>query len=211
MDYVFPAEIAALRARKSGKFQELAVLEWIKAKNLRGTYIDVGAHVGNHSLFFLNHCLSEQVISIEAHPTIRELLKGNIKRNAKMFTNWECCEAAAWHSDNEHVLLSVIPRNNAGHTHVVTDIKQASVKVPTIRVDSLILESKPVVLKIDVEDVEEQVIAGAQNVLAQHPVVIAERHTSKQLADFEVLLEPFGYKRTMEWSPIHTYSWEATC
>lgn len=216
MDYVFPAEIAALRAHKTGQFQERPVLDWVRSKKLRGTYVDVGAHVGNHSLFFLEHCASTKVISIEAHPIIYKLLEGNMLRNSgrvSMGSYWDGHNKAAYDTNGEKVQMAPIPHNNAGHCHIANSGgrtgERGEVEVDTMMLDNLIYRDRVVVLKIDVEDVEEQVIKGASLVLAgSHPIIIAERHNKKQLKDFEDLIRPYNYKRTAEWSGIHTYAWE---
>lgn len=212
MDYVFKAEIAALRAHKTGQFQEVPVLEWLKKKNLKGVYIDAGAHVGNHTLFFLEHCPSTRVISVEAHPQIYALLKGNIARNAKNHGRWSHHNKAAWSKSGETVGMAAIPPNNAGHTHIVNTGgrkgEKPSVMVETAALDDLYHVDDVAVLKIDVEDVEEQVIMGALTVLAgSHPVIIAERHNKQQLDAFEKLIAPFNYKRAAEWAGIHTFAW----
>lgn len=210
MEYVFKAEIAALRARKSGQFQELPVLQWVKSLGLRGTYFDAGAHVGNHSLFFHSFCPSTEVISVEAHPKIYNLLKRNMDRN--LFRSREdgthkpiyLHNAAVWNSFGS-VRIGAIPHNNAGHTKVV---KEGGSLVQARTIDDLANDHKIVLLKIDVEDVEEQAIGGASRVLSSfHPTIIAERHTQDQLRRFEALLKPHGYKRVQSWSGIHTYAW----
>lgn len=212
MDYVFPAEIAALRAHKTGQFQEVPVLEWIAKRQLKGVYIDAGAHVGNHTLFFLEHCPSTRVISIEAHPIIHALLGGNMERNAKRFDCWTGFQRAAWSESGEKVGMAPIPPNNAGHTHVVNTGgrkgEQPEVMVETLALDDLHPRTDVAVLKIDVEDVEEQVIDGAHKILdLSRPVIIAERHNKEQLRSFEQRLLPWKYKRAAEWAGIHTFAW----
>ena len=119
-DYVFPAEIAALRAHRTGQFQEAVILKWIADRKLRGTYVDVGAHIGNHSLFFAAFCPSTKLISIEGHPEIRSLMVGNLKRNLtpEEFAKVHIYHGAAWSKRNEEVWFAPIPRNNAGHCHI---------------------------------------------------------------------------------------------
>jgi FkbM family methyltransferase len=206
MDYVFPAEIAALRAKKSGQFQELPVLQWLAQRELKGTYVDIGAHIGNHSLFFANHCPSDSVISIEAHPQIAELCGENLRRNMNPVKEreWFLIRKAAWSKSAETVKMAPIPHNNAGHTCIKDD---GVTPVETIALDDLALTNVSVI-KIDVEDVEVQVLEGAmQTITRDRPVIIAERHTAEQLAEFEGPLLELGYKRTVEWPGIHTYAW----
>ncbi len=214
MEYVFKAEIAALRASRAGQFQEVPVLEWVKSLNLKGVYFDAGAHVGNHSIFFHSFCPSTAVISVEAHPKIFRLLERNMDRNTFAMCNipppgphkkpFYLHNAAVW-KESGIVNIGSIPHNNAGHTKL-TD--KGGTPVPAETIDHLSDQGKVVLLKIDVEDVEEEVIMGAQRVLRyDHPVIVAERHSEKQLTDFEKLLKPFNYKRASNWSGIHTYAW----
>lgn len=205
MEYVFPAEIAVLRAHRSGQFQELPVLEWIKKQARRGVYFDAGAHVGNHSLFFHAFCPSTHVISVEAHPEIYKLLERNVDRNKTSdIKPWYLHNAAVW-GEHTTVRIGAIPRNNAGHTKVVKD---GGNEVPARTVDELAEGMKIAVLKIDVEDSEDQVFNGMQGTLRAHkPLLIVERHTPEQLAGFDKALGGFGYSRVANWQGIHTYAW----
>ncbi len=211
MDYVFPAEIAALRAHKTGQFQEAVILEWIAKLKLKGTYVDAGAHIGNHTLYFLNHCPSRFVVSIEAHPVIYKLMVGNIERNGEVVDKaWMPHQRAAWNRSGDRVEMAPIPRNNAGHCHVARPGERGEVDVVTVCIDDIVPHDDVTVLKLDVEDVEEQAIEGAMKVLElSRPLLIAERHSPKQLKDFEKLIAPFKYRRVAEWKGVHTFAWRA--
>ena len=64
-------------------------------------------------------------------------------------------------------------------------------------------------LKIDVEDVEEQVIDGGLKTIEKHkPIIIIERHSPAQLQSAMSRLAPLGYKVKQNWQGIHTYSLE---
>jgi len=205
MEYVFPAEIAVLRAHRNGQFQEVPVLEWVKKLNRTGVYMDAGAHIGNHSLFFHAFCPSTHVISIEAHPKIYSLMERNVDRNKTSDVKpWYLHNCAVWNKTST-VRIGSIPRNNAGHTKVV-GVGGTEVQARTI--DDL-SEGMPIaVIKIDVEDVEEQALEGARDVLERNkPAIIIERHTPKQLAFADQFLADYGYKRVQNWTGIHTYAW----
>ena len=62
-------------------FYENKLLEKIKSLKLRGTYIDIGAHHGNHSIYFNKFCDSDKVISIEGNPFNFKYLKSNCEVN----------------------------------------------------------------------------------------------------------------------------------
>ena len=49
-------------------FYELKLLDKIKSLNLNGTYVDAGAHFGNHSIYFSKFCDSKKVVSIQMIP-----------------------------------------------------------------------------------------------------------------------------------------------
>lgn len=216
-DYVFPAEIAALRAHKTGQFQERVILEWIQKQGLKGTYIDVGAHIGNHSLFFAAFCRSDTVFVVEGHPVIFELCKGNLERNLSMNEKAKLrfVDRAAWSDSGKHVDFAPIPKNNAGHTHVVNSggrsNEKAEVRVETVKLDDLRLDKWPVVvLKIDVEDTEKQVIQGGLGLIKEYkPLIVIERHDKKQLDETMSQLRIFGYKVVERWNGVHTYALRA--
>lgn len=217
-DYVFPAEIAALRAHKTGKFQEEVILEWVKARNLKGTYIDCGAHIGNHTLFFAVFCPSTEVIAIEGEPTIYGLLEKNIKRNLSVTEQEKVgmFNLAAWSKTNEKVQFAQIPRNNAGHSHIINTGGRTgeapATLAKTIALDEITLADKLVVLKIDVEDTEEEVIAGAMKTIGKHkPIIIIERHNQAQLKATMDQLKPFSYEAKVNWSGVHTYALMPAC
>lgn len=213
-DYVFPAEIAALRARRTGQFQERVILEWIQKQGLQGTYIDVGAHVGNHSLFFAAFCRSEEVFVIEGHPVIFGLCKGNLERNLAMHEKAKLryVDRAAWSESGKAVQFAPIPRNNAGHTHVVNSGgrtgEKGEVEVATIKLDDLQLDKwAVVVLKIDVEDTEKQVIQGGKELIGKHkPLIIIERHNKAQLDETLEQVGPLGYEVVARWDGVHTFA-----
>lgn len=205
MSYLFPAEIAALRAHRNGQFQELSVLEWIRDQGRSGTYFDAGAHVGNHSLFFHAHCPSTHVISVEASPPIFKLLEENMDWNitnfAKAIYLHHC---AVWNEPGE-VFIGEPPRNNAALTKVV---KNGGTKVVARTIDDLAEDHNVVVLKLDVEDVEEEALRGATRVLKGKPIVIIERHTKEQLDYSDKFLASFGLERVQDWKGIHTFGYK---
>jgi len=181
--------------------------------------VDVGAHIGNHSLFFAAFCPSTKLISIEGHPEIRKLMIGNLSRNLtedekkKLFV----FHGPAWSERNKEVWFAPIPRNNAGHCHIAgsggrgeekTDVSQRTVTVDDC-VESCAV-NKLVVMKIDVEDTEHEVIAGALRSIEKHrPLIIIERHDQKQLNETLDQLKPFGYRVTAEWKGVHTFALES--
>ena len=74
------------RFHKDHKFYELGLLETIKELDISGTYVDVGANIGNHAIFFANFCKCNKLICVEAHKEICEVLKINVDKHVKIPT-----------------------------------------------------------------------------------------------------------------------------
>jgi len=68
---------------KQVPWYEQKLLEYIQGLGLRGVYIDVGGNIGNHSLFFLNHCPSTKLYVFEPEPLCYNILEGNLNVNAR--------------------------------------------------------------------------------------------------------------------------------
>ena len=67
-----------------GKYYEQAMLDYIRVNYPGGTYIDGGACIGNHTLYFAALC-AQQVIAVEP-----------VKRNAAhLWRNWQAKQGLA--------------------------------------------------------------------------------------------------------------------
>ena len=76
------ADHISRRIMNGNTFYELGMLKSIKHNiNNDGIFIDVGANIGNHTLFFSKICKAKKVISIEAIPENIKILQKNIKVN----------------------------------------------------------------------------------------------------------------------------------
>lgn len=64
-----------------GWFYELTFLEHVRAKNLRGTYLDIGTNIGNHAVYFAMFCPSDRVIGFEPMGAWRARALSNIAAN----------------------------------------------------------------------------------------------------------------------------------
>src|SRR5262249_13089941 len=75
-DDAIAREIRAHRA-----FFELDVLEHVLLAGPRGgVYLDVGANIGNHAVYFGRYC-ADRVVAIEPHPALLPILRQNLERN----------------------------------------------------------------------------------------------------------------------------------
>jgi len=184
------------RVTKRGEFYELEILEHLK-KLLTpkdAVVIDVGANIGNHSIFFARYC-SAKVISFECNPIAVELLHKNIKAN-QCEEAIEVIERAASTSDS--VLLIPAPMHNLGMAATaVSDNTQSASRAKAQKLDELLTELERCdLIKIDVEGAELDVLESAKELLRKFkPLLIVEAH-GNQFVEVNNFLLPIGYEVT---------------
>lgn len=156
---------------------EAELLEHIYEQHFEGVALDVGASVGNHTLWFAVVC------GLEVHafePIVAEQLRSNIERNGLA---------------NVHVH----PYALGAHIGAATEVRRGTLSVgeggiPVRRLDSLGLLGVSVI-KIDVEGMEPQVLAGGeQTIRRDRPVIFAEARTPEDHEENASVLVPWGYE-----------------
>ncbi|WP_328771548.1 FkbM family methyltransferase [Streptomyces sp. NBC_00286] len=162
-----------------GKFYEHAFLHYIASLQIPGTYVDAGACIGTHTVFFAVHCPSDRVYAFEPRSAAMKRLQRNLELNdvqSRVTTShWAL-------SDREGTVDVRLDRVN--HT------------LHTRRLDTLV-RGPVAVIKLDIEGMESQALAGAQEMLRRHrPRVFAEAHTEEELARILSVLKPHGYQAT---------------
>jgi len=187
--------------KKTGNFYELKLLEKVKSLNLTGTYIDVGANIGNHTIFFSKFCKSTQVISIELNCEIYKVLQQNVINSPNVSTiNIGVGEKF------KHVKISNIDETNVGMTKIIGE--NGDIVVDTL--DSILSDVNNIsIIKIDVEGYEKNVLIGAKNIISKHsPVIIAELRDEKEFDEFEKISNDIGYfTDKINYASTPTYFW----
>ena len=171
-------------------FYEQKLLEKARSLNLEGVYVDIGANIGNHSIYFNRFCNSTKVYSFEIDESIFAILKKNMELN---------CSEDSYHLSDIGILdnkgfvdLSDTNHLNAGMTKIV-NVEGSQREVDTLDhvmrgVDNIAL------IKMDVEGTELQIIQGAKHILEnQSPVIFAELATKKEFNLFYDAVSKFGY------------------
>ncbi|GGS18563.1 FkbM family methyltransferase [Actinokineospora fastidiosa] len=140
----------------------------------RGVFLDIGAHVGYHTLRVLGH--AENVagaIAVEANPDTAELLRRNVAVNTDpaLVTVLAC---AAWDSTGEAVLVQADAGNSGDH-RVRAD--GAGVRVPAVRLGDLpeVRDAVIGLVKVDLQGRDHRALAGLADVLRRdRPDVLCE-------------------------------------
>jgi FkbM family methyltransferase len=187
--------------RRTGRIYEEDLLTVLRRRtsNMRAgrTFVDIGAFIGTHSIFFARFCGAGRVLAFEPSGRSRAALDRNI----------------AWHGLQESISVSscaigpgrgrgVLAESktpNGGSTSVrarrghaaATDALDVAIEP----LDALIPDDADVgLIKIDVEGGEIGVLRGALRVIARSlPVLSIEIHPAVGLARVLWLLRPHGY------------------
>lgn len=164
------------------------------------TVADVGANIGNHSLFFAK-VIGAKVLAFEPNPEAFSILEANVALN-------QLTEEIDLHK------IGVGSSAGRGEINNVSDVNLGMAKVVAaeegaVEIQSLddVLGSQHVdLIKIDVEGMECEVLKGARGVLERcKPLVIAEAATLEELSGIEDLLRPLGYRKVKRYNDTPTF------
>ena len=185
--------------RANATFYEVEMLECIqRIASPDGLAIDVGANIGNHTVYLAGVCGLE-VIALEPEPQCFDILRRNVELNdLREVVSARALAAGA--EPGQGVSLRVSEGNLGASRFQVQD--EGSTEVVTI--DSLEREAPVRLLKIDVEGMEAAVLEGAQRTLAEErPVVFVEAMKPQLLLQVRRILEAHDYRpvEQLNWTP----------
>lgn len=135
-----------------------------------GVVLDIGANIGNHSIYFAKECYAKKVISFEPVLETFNILKKNIEINGLDDViypyNWGIGEKKSRAVVNEYNLT------NIGATRL-TEKSEGDIEIFSI--DDIDFQDNIVLIKIDVEGDEEKVIKGALKTIKRNsPMIMLE-------------------------------------
>jgi FkbM family methyltransferase len=191
---------------KSGTFYEIRLLEALRAKAgiASGSIIyDVGANIGNHSVYFAKTFRPAYLVSIEPQQSALKILKENIALNGIENADVINCMLG---SQNGTGAMASFGSANLGGTSFRED---AGGGVPMRRLDDVIAEQtggEVDFVKIDVEGMHVEVLTGAEAMLREaRPVIWIElRDFKDEHTAAQEILGRYGYRQTMKLGP-HDY------
>lgn len=165
-------EAMSYTIKTSKNFFEIEFLDYIyKNHREQKNIIDIGANIGNHSVFFTAYLSYDKIYCFEAHPDNANVLQANMKnKNSEVF-----CVALS-NQEGEAILYNSQPNNGGGYSLVCHPNVSFKVmdSVPTRTLDSYNLQDISMI-KIDVEAHELQVLEGArQTIMDSHPIMFVE-------------------------------------
>lgn len=174
------------RSLRNGDFYEPEELALMQAHLPEGgTFLDVGANVGNHSLFAGLFCAAQRIIPFEPNPLAYRLLVLNLILNdLRDRTVFDFVGFGASDLDREGFAMSQ-RHKNLGAARMLA----GQGDIATLRPDDVLHDEYPDFIKIDVEGMEMQVLRGLQKTIRRtRPVMLVEvdRKNAHDFADWRL-------------------------
>lgn len=202
LTYASETDIMRTKSVLSGSFYERYMLDNIQKNYSGGDIIDVGANVGNHTVFFglLAQKTKNRVYAIEPADGSLKILNENIRVN-KLEDIVSISPIAAGEERGQVILQPGSASNHLGAMKIVAvaspEIKSGSLEAPVAPLDEIIPPCRPVsVIKVDVEGYEVPALRGGRRLIeAWHPDLYIEAGTHAAYEAIQEVLLPMGYER----------------
>lgn len=167
--------------RREKDFFEADILDYLKDYHpVHETIIDIGANIGNHSVYFANYMKYSLLAAFEPIPANYNLLIQNLT-GSKHIQLYNFAVA-----DKRGTLRLSPDTDNMGASKVRED---GSIEVRAMTIDSCYFDNVTL-MKIDVEGYEPYVLEGAKDtIFRSHPLILIEDWKGtygKLLPDYEI-------------------------
>lgn len=185
-------------------FYERAMLEDVGSSLAEDALaIDVGAYIGNHTLFF-SSVLGVRTIAFEPNPLAFAALQANVELNGiNGLVELHPLALGAVSGTGEIVTADA---GNLGNT---TFQPNGQGEIQVVKLDDVIGEQRVHLIKIDVSGGEADVLRGARETIARcRPKLLVSAGTRAVLADVEAVLRPLGYRKIQFYNTTPTYLFE---
>lgn len=179
-------------AREENYF-EIEILDWLEENHgLHTIILDVGANIGNHTLFFGTHFSYSAILAFEPVPANFELLV----KNTLGLPGVKIYQVAVGDGD-----LDIKMKLNPGNMGACEVQPSGDITVQQITLDDLDLPIRVSLIKLDVEWYEPFVLLGAKELIEKDkPLILIE--DSKE--EYSSLL-PEDYHLIKAWPEHRTY------
>ncbi|MCL0121589.1 FkbM family methyltransferase [Corynebacterium pygosceleis] len=188
--YGYEGEYIFKTIKSAKNFYEIDLLELLSESFScpEGSVIDVGANIGNHTVYFGKIC-SRKVVAFEPVLQNIEVLKKNVQAND--IEDLVTIHARGCWSSGRQLFFKQVIENNGGTFTVGSEGEEAGV----VALDDAIDENEEIALiKIDVEGSEIEVLRGAEKLISRcRPVLSIELQSSPQTAEVVRFLEEQEY------------------
>lgn len=179
------------------KYMEIEMLEAIRSLPYReGIWLDVGAHVGNHTVYFAKHCKADMVWAFEPTVEAFETIVHNVETNRLNNVSAFCCAVG---SEDGFCDLE------KGERPALNKVLSTGGETRLISLNQIL--EKIALIKIDVEGMEFDVLAGAGEVITRDkPELFIETFDDPHKI-LDIL--PAGYRLIKRYNNAPTYHFSA--
>lgn len=170
--------------------------------------IDIGAHIGNHSIFMAK-VLGLRVMAFEANPTTFSVLKANIAHNDA--ADEIGAQNLAIGDKEDVVSLTPLDGGDIGSFSVLREAGPGTVRCKSKPLDfykDYFETRRPAFIKLDIEGAEDLALEGAKQVIFAHRPIIATEVMN--MVEFEALsrrLLDLGYYPEGVYNATPTVIW----
>lgn len=191
-----PGDRIAKVIRQTRGFYEIDLLRDAQSRFNGGAIVDVGAHIGNHTLFF-GKIMGARVHSFEPNPPSFSELTRNLRLNGLRGN----VTAYPWAVGDSDTTAEVFMPDGATNTGMA-QVEYGKGEIPAKRLDDVVGNEKVGLIKVDVEGNELSVLKGAERILERdHPLLYVEVGNDEERSqEVHRFLAKFGYK------PFGTYA-----
>lgn len=188
---------------RSGSFYEVRLLDLLRQRaglQPNGIFYDVGANIGNHTVYFSKVFKPRQIVAIEPQKSAAKLLRRNIALNEIAQCTVVNCMLGR---SIGHGSISNFGATNLGGTSFKEDA-EGSVEMRSL--DSIVQEhsaGEVDFIKIDVEGMHLEVLAGAETVLqqARPDIWIELRDFKGEFEEAAKVFDAHGYRQSLKLGP----------
>jgi FkbM family methyltransferase len=170
---------------------------------LGDTVLDVGAHIGTHTIAFANLVGPGGLVhAFEPQRRFFMMLAGNVALNA--LENVFCHHKAVGEANGE-IMIPPLPPPETSYNFSAVPIppsSEAGEAVALVALDTLALE-RCALIKVDAEGMDPQVIAGARALIERfRPILYVENGDQQSSSRLSKVLDDIGYRA---WWSIFPY------
>jgi FkbM family methyltransferase len=176
----------------SDALYEEIFLEHIRRAGREGVYLDIGAHLGTHTVWFAALCPSSRVYAFEpvgrfARVARRSIVANDLRHKVSL-------RRIGLSDRPGEATTALSPEHQMGYQ---AEPAVAEETFPVRRLDDLRIPRPVAVMKLDIEGMEAAALRGAGRILARdHPLVYAEVHNEERADEIAAVLAPYGYAPT---------------
>lgn len=202
LEFLGPLNDHIMLTMRDGTLYEYPLLRDVKERyGTGGVYVDIGACIGTHSVFFNRLCKADLVSVIEPNAAAWPFLSANLHKNIVGEID---CFGCAVGSEPGRVTVVPFEGNIGGNSTEPTDALTGS--IPRVRASALIT-TKPKLIKIDCEAANYDVLLGCEDVILDAMPILA-LEMAPGTDDILRKLGQWGYKCASAYKPTPLAIWE---